>query len=85
MKALRRMVLVLCILVAANRSDGNDVPIVENVVAAQRTDESGLVDITFGLFDADGDVARIEIYMSQDGGVSFPFQCRLQCWVSLRL
>lgn len=48
------------------------VPIVYNTSIAQRTDGSKLVDISYDLFDANGDLCEIGLSLSDDGGNSFP-------------
>jgi len=48
-------------------------PIVSQVVMAQQTNGSGLVDISFTLADADGDSAAITLQLSDDGGATWFF------------
>jgi formylglycine-generating enzyme required for sulfatase activity len=50
------------------------VPEVTNVVAAQRPG-TRLVDVTYDLLDADGDSMTVGLYLSPDGGLSFPVPC----------
>ena len=51
-------------------------PTVSNVVAVQRTDGSGLVDVNFDLADADGDVLYVSISASHDDGATWAVPCR---------
>ncbi|MDD3143986.1 MAG: formylglycine-generating enzyme family protein [Candidatus Cloacimonetes bacterium] len=46
-------------------------PIVYNTSIAQRTDGSKLVDISYDLFDANGDLCEVALKLSSDGGASF--------------
>ena len=48
-------------------------PEVTQVNLAQRTDGSGLVDITYDLFDADGDTVAVTLQLSADGGINWDF------------
>ena len=48
-------------------------PVVSNVVMAQRTDGSGLVDISYDLMDADGDTMAVTLQLSDNGGVLWLF------------
>jgi uncharacterized protein (TIGR02145 family) len=48
-------------------------PDVTNVSFAQRTDGSGIVDITYDVSDADGDVLTISLLVSDDGGSTYTF------------
>ena len=70
-------ILGLVILVATTLTMGSVVraadPKVKHVNLAQRTDGSGLVDITYNLFDADGDTLAVTLQLSGDGGVSWDF------------
>ena len=49
----------------------NSAPVVSNVTASQRTDESKLVDIYYNLSDADGDNCTVWAFASDDDGVSW--------------
>lgn len=49
----------------------NSAPVVSNVHASQRTDSSGIVDITYQLYDADGDKCTVTVLISANGGVSY--------------
>lgn len=48
-------------------------PVVSNVVMTQRTDGSGLVDITYDLADADSPALAVAAQMSADGGLEWDF------------
>ncbi len=48
-------------------------PVVANVVMAQRTDGSGLVDISYELMDADGDTMAVTLQLSDNGGAHWLF------------
>ena len=49
----------------------NNPPEVENVTASQRTDGSKIVDITYDVTDADGDLLSITLMLSEDGRETF--------------
>ena len=53
----------------------NSAPVVSNVLAVQR-DGTFMVDITYDLFDADGDWMWVTLYFSPDGGTTWPIVCR---------
>ncbi len=46
-------------------------PIIYNTSIAQRTDGSKLVDISYDLFDANGDFCEVALKLSSDGGTTF--------------
>jgi len=48
-------------------------PIIYNTSVVQRTDGSGLVDIAYDLFDANGDLCEVNLKLSNDGGNSFDY------------
>ncbi|MDD3097900.1 MAG: SUMF1/EgtB/PvdO family nonheme iron enzyme [Candidatus Cloacimonetes bacterium] len=48
-------------------------PIISNTTVAQRTDGSKLVDITYDLYDANGDLCEVSLKLSSNGGVSFDY------------
>jgi formylglycine-generating enzyme required for sulfatase activity len=56
------------------RLDTNSAPEVTNVVAAQHPGTM-LVDVTYDLYDPHGDAMTIALYLSPDGGLTFPIQC----------
>jgi formylglycine-generating enzyme required for sulfatase activity len=49
----------------------NSAPVVSNVSASQRADDSKLVDIYYNLADADGDACTVWVVISDDGGASW--------------
>jgi len=49
----------------------NTAPVVSNMSAAQRTDGSKLVDISYSVADADGDTLTVTLSISDDNGASF--------------
>jgi hypothetical protein len=49
-------------------------PEVANVTAMQRSGTK-LVDVSYDLNDPDGDAMAIRLYISPDGGLSFPVYC----------
>jgi formylglycine-generating enzyme required for sulfatase activity len=58
-------VLVLCLFSSAF---ANTAPTVSSVTASQRTDGSGVVDISYTLTDADNDKCTVSVVVSNDGG-----------------
>jgi hypothetical protein len=52
----------------------NTPPEVTNVLAVQRP-HTALVDVTFDIFDADGDLVNVTLWYSLDGGASWDNQC----------
>jgi len=49
----------------------NSAPVVSNVSASQRGDDSKLVDIYYNLADADGDICTVWVVASGDGGTTW--------------
>ncbi|MCP4545964.1 MAG: formylglycine-generating enzyme family protein [bacterium] len=68
-------IVLLMLVVWSPEAGANEAPVVSNVQAVQRNDDSGFVDITFDLFDADGDAMTLQLFLSDDGGVTFPIEC----------
>ena len=70
-------IIGLVILVAMTLTTGSPVraadPVVSNVNLAQRTDGSGLVDITYDLSDADDDTVAVTLQLSGDGGLNWDY------------
>ena len=64
-------VLLLMVLVGQSAAQANTAPVVSNVIAAQRSDGSKLVDIYYNLADADGDACTVWVAVSDDGGTSW--------------
>ncbi len=62
---------VLVTLMSAQLAWGNSPPVVSNVTAAQRPDDSKLVDITYDLADVDGDLCTTWVVVSNDNGVTY--------------
>ena len=48
-------------------------PVVFNTSVVQRRDGSKLVDITYDLFDANGDLCEVSLKLSSDGGTTFNY------------
>ncbi len=66
---MKRLALLLVLSLAAFAQAAD--PVVENVVAAQRTDGSMLVEIHYDLNDADGDPCRVSLAASDDDGATW--------------
>jgi formylglycine-generating enzyme required for sulfatase activity len=62
------LVIMLSFLAIPAVVCGNSPPIVSNVTATQRADDSKLVDIYYNLSDADGDNCTIWVVISDNGG-----------------
>ncbi|MBU8871404.1 MAG: hypothetical protein KOO60_11120 [Gemmatimonadales bacterium] len=61
-------------LIFSSLAQANTPPEVANVAAEQRP-FTYLVDISYDLFDADGDPMTVTAYLSIDGGSTFPIEC----------
>jgi formylglycine-generating enzyme required for sulfatase activity len=61
----------LVIIVVSSAVFANSAPVVSNVSAAQRNNDSKLVDIYYNLADADGDTCTVWAVISDDGGASW--------------
>jgi len=68
------LTVLFCALVSVQAARANDVPQVTNVVAEQR-EPSMIVDVTYDLYDADGDPMTVTLWLSEDGGATFPIEC----------
>jgi len=69
---VRLLIMALMMMgVAAYAAD----PVVSNIVSAQRTDGSMLVDIHYDLADADADTCRVSINVSDDSGLTWLYPC----------
>ncbi len=66
--AITTMVVVLAMQAGAW---ANSAPVVSNITAAQRGDDSKLVDIYYDLADADGDSCTVWVVASSDGGATW--------------
>jgi len=64
------------VVMAASHVWANSAPVVSNVSASQRGDDSKLVDITYNLADADGDSCTVWIAVSNNGGSSWRVPAR---------
>ena len=53
----------------------NTAPVVSNVHAAQRDEDSMLIDIYYDVYDADGDALTISMEVSADDGLSWDLSC----------
>ncbi|ARN56576.1 formylglycine-generating enzyme family protein [Sedimentisphaera salicampi] len=62
---------VICVLLYSSILFANSAPEVTNVQANQRTDGSGIVEISYTLSDADGDACQISAAVSDDGGETY--------------
>ena len=67
--------LVLQIDSFSENTLSNTIPLVTGVVAQQRDDGSGMVDVHFALDDGDGDLMAVRLFLSEDGGMTFPVEC----------
>ncbi|MCD4818005.1 MAG: fibrobacter succinogenes major paralogous domain-containing protein [Candidatus Cloacimonetes bacterium] len=67
------LVMVTCNWLFAQNAD----PVVENVTAVQRSDNSMLVDIYYDVNDADGDDLYITLQISNDNGATYDVSCFL--------
>jgi formylglycine-generating enzyme required for sulfatase activity len=65
------IVLAICFVAIPGVCLANSAPVVSNVVASQRADNSKLVDIYYDLADADGDNCTIFVYISADNGATW--------------
>ena len=66
---MKALFTLLVIVVFSGIVFANSSPSVSNVIANQKTDGSGIVDIYYTLSDADGDKCDIKMVVSDDGGV----------------
>lgn len=64
------VVLLAASLIALQPAWANNAPEVSNVQAQQRP-ETGLVDITYDVYEPDGDRVAISVQVSNDGGLSY--------------
>ncbi len=68
---MKRLITAFFITAWTAAAIANTAPIVSNVSASQRTDGSGIVDISYRLTDADGDSCTITVLVSDNGGSSW--------------
>ena len=65
------LVILAVICLSVTLAGANSAPVVSNVTASQRGDDSKLVDIYYDLADAEGDHCSIWVMASGDGGVTW--------------
>jgi len=71
MKKLKSLVIVMVYLTLATNIYANTQPVVSNVTAAQREDNSNLIDIYYDLDDAEGDTCTVWVMVSDNNGESW--------------
>lgn len=70
----KSIIILLVAVVAASMAWANNPPEVTNVVAVQRQ-HTGLIDVYFDLFDANGDDLHVTLWYSLDGGTTWDHEC----------
>jgi len=70
-RTLNLSLVVLIMALSVTPAWANSAPVVSNVSAAQRGDDSKLVDIYYDLADADGDNCTVWVLVSADGGTAW--------------
>jgi len=65
------LILIIIFAVFPSISLANSAPVVSNVSASQRADDSKLVDIYYNLADADGDLCTVWVIISDNNGLSW--------------
>jgi len=68
---MRRLIIALSVVLALSSNGRAAAPTVTSVSAAQRTDDSGIVDIFYTLGHADGLACTVGVLVSPDGGSSW--------------
>ena len=68
---MKRIIVILVSLFLVANVYGNSAPVVSNVSASQRGDDSKLVDIYYNLADADGDNCTVWVSVSDNGGTNW--------------
>ena len=76
MRVLFFLILIAVTSIYCGSAFANSAPVVGNVTASQRGDESKLVDIYYSLADADGDTCTVWAFVSDNNGVSW----RVPAW-----
>jgi len=71
MKNIAGVLLMVLVLAIQGAVFANTAPVVSNVSAVQRDDDSKLVDIYYDLADSDGDNCTVWIVISDDGGINW--------------
>jgi formylglycine-generating enzyme required for sulfatase activity len=69
-----RVSIVTCFIAFTAYASATSPPVVSNVIASQRQ-ATKLVDISYNLADADGDVQTIQVQVSGDGGLTYTIPC----------
>lgn len=76
MRILFFLILIVVTSIYCGSAFANSAPVVGNVTASQRGDDSKLVDIYYSLADADGDTCTVWAFVSDNNGVSW----RVPAW-----
>lgn len=76
MRVLSFLLAAAALLIFCSQTFANSSPVVSNVTASQRSDDSKLVDIYYDLADADGDNCTVWAFVSDDNGASW----RVPAW-----
>jgi len=76
MRVLSFLLAVAAFLTFSSQTFANSSPVVSNVTASQRSDDSKLVDIYYELADADSDNCTVWAFVSDDNGASW----RVPAW-----
>ena len=71
MRILFFLILIVVTSIYCGSAFANSAPVVGNVTASQRGDDSKLVDIYYSLADADGDTCTVWAFVSDNNGVSW--------------
>ncbi|MCP4708062.1 MAG: hypothetical protein GY869_05520 [Planctomycetes bacterium] len=69
------LMIVICCLISV-QVWANSTPVVSNVTAYQRGDDSKLVDIRYDLADADGDACTVWVAIRNNAGQSWTIPAR---------
>lgn len=67
--------ILLLVMFHPSSALSNSVPSVAGVAACQREDGTGIVDVHFDLYDGDGDMMSVRLFLSADGGETFSIEC----------
>lgn len=65
---MKNTLWIILTLLVGSVCFANSAPVVSNVSVSQRTDSSGMVDISYTLGDADNDRCTVSVVVSSDGG-----------------
>ncbi|MCP4290674.1 MAG: hypothetical protein GY780_02410 [bacterium] len=66
--------IIISLLLLAGSVLANTPPEVTNAVAVQRP-QTTTIDVTFDVYDVDGDHVDVSLWYSTDAGISWDFQC----------